>query len=262
MNYFVADIIEAHGIKLFSQLPAEKVRHIKAKPEGVRSYIILLFPYYNEGEERNVARFAAFPDYHTSVEKILKNVCKDLAKKFPKEKFLPLVDNSPVAEVHAAVEAGLGVLGKNNLLINRLYGSYCFIAEIATTMELSENISEILEKKCLNCGACIRACPTGALSADGFSKDKCLSHITQKKGALNEWEQQAVKSSEYIWGCDKCQEVCCMNFNLKETVMECFRDSAPIVTQEMIDDPEFFDASAFAWRKKETIMRNINLKTE
>ena len=260
MNYFIADILNEERITLFRQLSASKVRTLKAPIDGVRSYIIMLLPYRNPETERNVARFASFPDYHTAVTELLERVCKKLSQKFPEEKFYPSVDNSPIADVAAAVECGLGVLGKNGLLINRFYGSYCFIAEIATTMTLSESVSEADSKVCLNCGMCLDACPTGALSASGFVKEKCISHLTQKKGELTYGEQQMIRSSELIWGCDRCQEVCPMNSQARYTHLECFRETAPIITEEMINDPEFFDKSPFAWRRKETILRNIKLK--
>ncbi len=260
MNYFIADILKEEGVNVFRQLSADKVRLIKSAHEDVQSYVIMILPYHNLGTKRNVARFASFPDYHAAVGNLLGKICKKLEKKFPSEKFYPAVDSSPIDEVHAAVECGLGVKGKNGLLINDRYGSYCFIAEIATTMKLSESITPINNKKCFSCSACIRACPSGALSETGFDKSKCLSHITQKKGSLSSEEEEAISNAELIWGCDRCQEVCPMNSTLGETRLECFKETAPIVTEEMINNPAFFDKSAFAWRKKETILRNIELK--
>ena len=83
MNYFIADILNEEGITLFRQLSASKVRTLKAPIDGVRSYIIMLLPYRNPETERNVARFASFPDYHTAVTELLERVCKKLSQKFP-----------------------------------------------------------------------------------------------------------------------------------------------------------------------------------
>ncbi|MBQ5749071.1 MAG: epoxyqueuosine reductase, partial [Oscillospiraceae bacterium] len=74
-------------------------------------------------------------------------------------------NNSPIREVTAAYLAGLGFVGKNGLLINEQLGSYHFITEIVTDLELSAD--RPLEKECGSCRLCLDACPLGALSLAG-----------------------------------------------------------------------------------------------
>lgn len=262
MDYIIGDILYRFGIKSFGQLPAAEAQMLKPPMDGVRSYIIMLLPYHSPEQTgaRNVARFASFPDYHKAVGGMLADACAELKKQFRGESFVPSVDNSPIAEVSSAAKCGLGVIGKNGLLISRQYGTYCFIAEIATTMELANDCGAGELPECENCGRCIENCPTGALSEAGFDCAKCVSHITQKKGVLSPQEEAAVAEADFIWGCDRCQEVCPKNVGITDTDLPCFTDTTPFVTEDMVNDDEFFNASAFAWRGKKTILRNIAIK--
>ena len=260
MEKTVGSILSNHGIEVFGLLPAAEAETLKPPMEGVRAYIMLLLPYYSAGVERNVALFACFPDYHALTRALLGEVCAELECAFPGESFKATVDSSPIAEVNCAAKCGLGVTGDNGLLINERYGSYCFIAEIATTLELPLLKRDTGAFACLNCGACVAACPRGALSADGFDAEKCVSHISQKKGQLTPEEEETIASADFVWGCDRCQDACPLNAGLGDTRLECFKPTAPVVTGDMVNDPEFFKASAFAWRGKQTILRNIALQ--
>ena len=260
MEKTIARILSDHGIEYFGQLPASEAQTLKPPMEGVRAYVMMLLPYHTAGLERNVALFACFPDYHALTRELLGSVCAELGRSFPGETFKATVDSSPIAEVDCAAKCGLGAIGDNGLLINERYGSYCFIAEIATTLELPLLKRDPGAAECLKCGACVAACPHGALSADGFTADKCVSHVSQKKGQLTPEEEEMIASADFIWGCDRCQDACPLNAGLGDTRLECFKATAPIVTEGMINDPAFFNASAFAWRGKATILRNIALQ--
>lgn len=260
MEKTIGDILSDHGIEIFGLLPAAEAETLKPPVEGVRSYIIMLLPYHTANVERNVALFACFPDYHALTRKLLGEVCSELESAFPGEAFRPSVDSSPIAEVNCAAKCGLGSVGDNGLLINERYGSYCFIAEIATTLVLPPLKRDPGASECLKCGACVAACPHGALGAEGFNADKCVSHVSQKKGPLTLEEEEMIASADFIWGCDRCQDACPLNAGLGDTRLEQFRTTAPIVNEDMVNDPDFFKASAFAWRGRQTILRNITLQ--
>ena len=104
-------------------------------PEGARTVISVLFPYYL-GEEfykaANVSRYAVSEDYHIVTAELLNAAADRLRERFPDNVFEVFIDNSPLPEVRCAVNAGLGCLGKNSLFINETYGSWVFLGEIVT----------------------------------------------------------------------------------------------------------------------------------
>ena len=108
--------------------------------DGIQSVIVCLIPWdtgMNEG--RNVARYAVGRNYHDVAAEHLSVATEILKRAFPEETFKFFVDSSPVAEVRAAVLAGLGVRGKNNLLISKEYGTRCAIGEIITTRKFAKS---------------------------------------------------------------------------------------------------------------------------
>jgi len=151
---------------------------------GSQSVIVVLFPYKCRIEPpKNICRYGAVADYHGVCGNILQSCCDDFKKTFPDNNFELFIDNSPIREVEAAVRAGLGVKGKNGLLINPIYGSFVFIGEIVTDLKLeATNFSGM----CIGCNKCEEMCPTGSIKSG--NKTNCLSAITQKKGELTDDE--------------------------------------------------------------------------
>jgi epoxyqueuosine reductase QueG len=139
-------------------------------------------------------------DYHLFFKALFNELIPALENAFPEHKFAGFTDHSPIDEIHASALAGLGIIGKNHLLITEKYSSYLFIGEIITDASLPSCASEIFH--CINCGKCIEACPVC------LNVDSCLSSLTQKKGELTDTEVQKIKIHGMAWGCDKCQEAC------------------------------------------------------
>ncbi len=227
----------------------------KRLPENAKSIISVLFPYYL-GEEyyknSNVSRYAVSADYHIIATALLNKFTLKLSELFPENKFEVFTDNSPLPEVFCAVNAGLGVFGKNRLFINKDYGSWVFLGEIVTDKEFDIQSKEI--SLCCACNKCIEACPTKALSENGVNKDLCLSFLSQKKGELSADVKQKMAENNCVWGCDICQKSCPMNTGCKVTpIKEFFETARPTVHT---GDP--VEGRAFAWRGQKTIDRNIN----
>lgn len=225
-------------------------------PEGAKSIIVYLFPYWlgeDFYENLNISKYAVPADYHIIAGEYLKKITEELKREYPENQFEHFCDNSPVNEVKAAVLCGLGVKGRNGLLINEKYGSFCFIGEVITDREFLYNVPEM--KSCLDCGLCVKKCPASSLSENGVDKAKCLSDITQRKGELTESQSSMIKESGCIWGCDICQDVCPMNKNIAVTPIKEFLETAIAHFSE----GNSVEGRAFAWRTRKVIERNLKL---
>ena len=226
-------------------------------PQGAASVLVALFPYYL-GEDAyfgaNVSRYAAPRDYHETVGARLGKAVEQLQSKYPAEAFAAFTDNSPLPEVSAAVQAGLGVAGENNLLISPDYGSWVFIGEIVTTMRLPAAQNGGLHR-CTGCGRCVAACPAGILGRMSFDKTACLSHITQSKGELSTEQAALIKASGSAWGCDICQLVCPMNHSAKITPMEEFKADIRL----RVSAGDDLEGRAYAWRGRDVMERNLKI---
>ena len=235
---------------------------IPIKQNEYKTAIILLFPYFCGKRKGNIALYARGEDYHTVIKRILAPACEKLIQKY-NAKFDIYCDVSPFNEKALAQSAGLGIIGKNGLLINKKYGSFCFIGIIATTIQLEPCIAES-GIKCSKCNKCMNACPTNALRDNDFSC--CVSSITQKKGTLTNAQEQLLKRTGYAWGCDICQLACPLNNNINETFIPEFKenmiDFIEIGEMSNIEFKENFINRAFTWRGADVIRRNCEcLKT-
>ena len=228
---------------------------LKRIPENARGVIVAAFPYLLTDKDYdgcNISKYAVVKDYHLIAGGILKRFSEKLRNEFEGEEFEPFVDSSPVPEVYAACLAGVGIKGMNGLLITEKYGSWVFLGEIVTTLEFADAQSEV--RTCIKCGACKLKCPSGAIGENGVERDRCMSHITQKKGELTKEEVALIKSNACAWGCDVCQNVCPYNANAQKTYIEDFyRDSLSRA------DAEILDGRAYAWRGKKVIERNLKI---
>ncbi len=238
-------------------LPLLPCRGVSRLPQTPKSVILCIFPYrVAEPPLRNISRYAMVEDYHVVATNLLNDVCNACREVFSGASFVPFVDNSPIREIPAAVLAGLGAMGQNGLLIHPRYGSYLFLGEIVTDLELPA--SEQTSAGCQNCGRCVAACPAHAITEKGVNPAMCLSHITQKKGALTPEEIALIRCGNLLWGCDRCQEVCPHNNALPETPIAAFLENIePYVTRERI--PQLVSTRAFGFRGVGVIERNFEI---
>lgn len=225
-------------------------------PENAKTVITVIFPYCLDEEmyeDLNVSRYAAVPDYHTVAGKYLSTIAEELQREFEGEIFVPFTDNSPVSEVSTACACGLGVIGRNGLLINEKYGSWVFIGEIVTTLDVGIKAGEL--KRCPDCGRCVEACPVGALNEENFGRDICLSNVSQKKGEIPEEYRLLMKKYGCAWGCDICQQVCPLNKDKKKTAIAEFING--FISH--VDEDVEIEGRAFAWRGEKVIKRNLEI---
>ena len=246
----------------------KKEHLLKDAPElAGKTALVFAFPYYTQTALLCMGVYAQIPDYHIWVRKKLEAVASRLCEKNPYLELRAYVDNSPINEKLLALDAGIGVMGKNNLLITEKYGSYIFLGELVVMQGILEDFPDWLpnaEKAALNCeecGKCVRACPSGAL--DGrFNKEICVSRLTQKKGELSQKEQNLIKKSGFIWGCDRCQNVCPSNKVLQHVSFDGRLGKDFLNDIENLSNDEYktkYGEYAFVWRGRETMLRNLRI---
>jgi len=257
INKTVRELLYQNGIEYVSCLCAQELSIIQEHlyPKGIKSAFFWLIPYYTgKHENRNVSLYAVSRDYHAFSRVLEKRMKEMLKEQYPDEQFYFFCDSSPINEIAAAVKSGLGVLGKNRLLINEKYGSYVFIGSMLTSVVAQPEVIALEKHTCLGCGACLKACD--------FLSDKreyCYSELNQRKNVTQE-ELEIIKSKKVRWGCDECQEICPMNKNAAITPIPFFREETiQNITPESIENmsKSQFRERAYSWRGKKVVLRNI-----
>lgn len=237
---------------------------------GAKSVISLVYNYYTEDAQSDqdapkIAMYAYGKDYHKVIKKKLKNLLAALRDEFGQIDGRCFVDSAPVMERQLAARGGLGWQGKNTLLINTKKGSYFFLAEIICDLELAYD--HPIKDHCGTCTKCVDACPTEAISEDGYLLDssKCISYLTiERKEAIP--EEFTDKMSGWMFGCDICQQICPWNrfskphdeekFVPKEELLQKSKRDWQEITEEVFD--KLFEGSAVKRTKYQGLKRNIN----
>jgi epoxyqueuosine reductase QueG len=251
------------GVAVFDAARVREGSRAKERlPENAHSVIVAAFPFLLPEEQyrgRNVARYAVPRDYHLICGARLERACAQLQAICPGEAFAWFCDNSPLPELATAVEAGLGLRGRHNLLITRDYGSWVMLGEIVTSLALEPSGRADFSPGCADCGACRRACPAGALDdGEGFDRSRCLSGVTQERRAPSPEAKALLRKTGSAWGCDLCQEVCPWNRRAKCLPL-------PEFTQNTIaraDESTQLSDRAYAWRGKQVFKRNLQILKE
>ncbi len=239
-----------------------KLKACVSEDAGELFVCIFTIPYYADDGKTNISSYAKSRDYHLFFEDLSRDVISRLRQRYPGFFFAGFADNSPIDERMAAAAAGLGIIGKNGLLITEKYSSYIFLGEIITNYPV-EDVVRHEAAYCEDCGRCRSACPKEDCGA-------CLSELTQKKGVLTKEEQAIIKKHGSAWGCDLCQECCPHTLRAKEhgtiyTNIDFFKneriEALTACDIESMSDEEF-SARAYAWRKRETVLRNLKILEE
>lgn len=90
---------------------------------------------------------------------------------------------------HLAEAAGLGVMGKNRIVLHPKFGADIYLGAIIIDRAIDNYDQPLAESPCLNCNLCAVACPTGAIARDGhFSFPNCMTHnYREKLNGFVEW---------------------------------------------------------------------------
>lgn len=220
-------------------------------------------PQKEKGVRRGeFARASWGDDYHFVLQEKMDQLITELEVELGSHaRFKSMVDTGELVDVAVAERAGLGFIGRNGLLITEEFGSYVYLGEIITNIELQP--SPRVPFGCGDCMRCVNACPTGALLGDGRMNAKiCLSYQTQTKDYLD--DEFRKKIGHMVYGCDICQIVCPYNREIdvhNHPRMEPEPEVAnpklqPILTISNREFKEKYGHLAGSWRGKKPIQRN------
>jgi epoxyqueuosine reductase len=178
---------------------------------GARSLVCIAVPYATPPPRERaplsgrVSNYAWSPDYHRRLQRLLQSVAREIDRAAGAAITAIVCDTRPLAERAVAARAGLGWIGKHTNLISPGLGSFVFLGEIVTTLELPADAP--LRKSCGACARCVEACPTQALRGDyTIEATRCISDLTQRTDSIPR-EMRALVG-DWVWGCDLCQLVC------------------------------------------------------
>lgn len=204
-----------------------------------------------------VSTYAWADDYHRLLKEKLETTAGRLRKTFGDFQYRSCVDTSPVLEKALAVNSGLGWQGKNTLVLNPKWGSQFFIGELFTDIPLECFQAKLqISDHCGKCQACIDACPTQALTPYVLDASKCISYWTlEHRGAFT---PETPSWSEWIAGCDICQEVC--PWNQKLIPIDSVSSPFETLTASDLDSPSWpatVSKTALSYMPPENWRRNL-----
>jgi epoxyqueuosine reductase len=224
---------------------------------GAKSVITLLKNYYpgeNITPSQKISKYALGKDYHTVIKDNLNSMITGWQEQIGLFNGRGFVDSAPVLERTWATKSGLGWIGKNGNLITKGSGSFFFIATLIVDIELNYD-DPFAKDFCGSCSKCIDACPTEAILPDKvINGSKCISYFTIELKDEIIPEEMKGKFSNWMFGCDICQDVCPWN-----------RFSKPHTETQFNPLPEVLNLSTKEWEELSeemfnTIFRHSPLK--
>ncbi len=195
----------------------ERNAHRRLNPaevlDGAKSMVCLALNYYPgehdpaDGIDYKIARYAWNEDYHDIVEDKLRDLNIAMEELGGTQRFY--VDTGPILERDFASDAGLGWNGKSTVQIHKSLGTWTFLCELITTLELAPDPP--LNDHCGKCTQCIDHCPTNAITGPReMDARRCISYLTiEHKGSIPLELRPLI--GDRIYGCDVCLEVCPWN---------------------------------------------------
>lgn len=179
--------------------------------EGARTAVVCAVSYKNRigegyppGHRTKIASYACTADYHTTIKGMLNGMLEHLKAADPGLGGRAFVDTAPLLEKQLAVEAGLGWIGRQSLLVTPRHGTYVLLGELLLTDEADAYDAPFEGEGCGRCRRCLESCPTGALVRSRMlDTGRCIACHTIEKEPGTE-----VDLHGWIFGCDACQSCC------------------------------------------------------
>ena len=222
---------------------------------GACSVISLAMNYFpgqeNPATGYRIARYAWNEDYHDIIEEKLKDFNMALEDMGGVQRYY--TDTGPVLERDFATVSGLGWNGKSTVQIHRRLGTWFFLAELITTLDLPPD--EPFGDHCGKCTRCIDACPTDAITEPHrVDARRCISYLTiEHMGSIPvEFRKQI---GDRIYGCDDCLDVCPWNRFAKLSRETRFHARQSVFQKRLRDFLELDDDSFRALFAKSPIKR-------
>ena len=233
---------------------------------GARSVVVLALNYWQGEVPRvpgRIARYAWGDDYHDLIEQKLRALDAFLQTHGGRQRYY--VDTGPVMERDFAAEAGIGWHGKSTMLLHPELGTWFFLAELLTTLDLEPDAP--VRPRCGSCTRCLDACPTGAIRRDRpyhLDARLCVSYLTiEHKGSIPLELRPLL--GDRIYGCDDCLDACPWN-RFAQASREAAFQARPVtagqplrsflsMTQE--DFSAAFKGSPIKRTKRRGLLRNV-----
>lgn len=210
-----------------------------------------------------ISRYAWGDDYHDVMRARLAALAAALAELLGPFQWRAYADTGPIVERAYAAAAGLGAWGKNTCLLHPEHGSWFFLGELVTDLELAPDAP--LRDLCGSCTACLEACPTGALPAPyQLDATRCISYLTiELRGAIPAALREPL--GRHAFGCDICQDVCPWNRRRRRRGEAAFEPRPGLAAPELAELAGL-DAAGFSERfrrspvkraKRRGLLRNV-----
>ena len=250
---------------------AEQRAHPRALWPEAKSVIALGLSYapdddplasLSQPDRGTISVYARHRDYHDLVKGKLKHLAQFVVSRFgPSVKVF--VDTAPVMEKPLAERAGLGWQGKHTNLVSRAHGSWLFLGEIYTSLEIAPDKPHA--DRCGSCSRCLGVCPTDAFPAPNrLDATRCISYLTiEHKGPIP--IELRAKMGNRIYGCDDCLAVCPWNRFAQPTAHAGLRARADLTAPRLaelagLDDAGFralFAGSPIKRIGRDRFVRNV-----
>ncbi|MBE9045035.1 tRNA epoxyqueuosine(34) reductase QueG [Pleurocapsales cyanobacterium LEGE 10410] len=214
---------------------------IRAYMPEVRSLICVALNYYTPHQHSDdpqigkISRYGWGRDYHKVVGKKLKALSNWLRSLDESVMVRYSVDTAPIQDKVWAQRAGLGWIAKNGNLITRKYGSWIFLGEVLTNLELTFDAPHT--SHCGTCNRCLDACPTSAIiKPHVVDANRCIAYHTIENREPKLPQAVAKNLSGWVAGCDICQDVCPWNQRFaQETDIDDFQPYAANIQPQLTE---------------------------
>ena len=259
------------GLPWYTEERVHKMNRPALLLEGARS-VVSMAMNYNTGAPPSdsdrprgrVARYAWGRDYHNVIKGRLRRFVRelpDVAGRPVRTRYF--VDDGPMNDRAAAERSGVGWFGKNTNILTPTLGSWVFLAQVVTDLELKPDPP--LKKTCGECVRCIPACPTDAIVAPYvIDNRRCISFLTiELRGPIPRETRPLM--GDWVFGCDLCQDVCPVNRKAALSAEPDFAkrhdfDAPELIPLLDLDDEAFrkrFEGSPIRRAKREGLQRNV-----